>query len=113
TVPSTPRTTRVISRFGRARRHATQVRSGTWRGFTSPSALGRYRGALGFRAYRHDRLFLGQRLAAQLLGGRLGVALDVDAPACQLGRQPCVLALLADGERKLPLRDRHPSGLLF
>ncbi len=39
-------------------------------------------------------------------GGR--VAADVDAPAGQPGRQPGVLALLADGQRQLEVGYHHP-----
>src|SRR5207237_9481236 len=45
-------------------------------------------------------------------GGRGGgyVALDVDAPASQLGRESGVLALLADGQRQLTLGHDHLGG---
>src|SRR5207237_6075683 len=38
------------------------------------------------------------------------VALDVDAPASQLGRESGVLALLADGQRQLTLGHDHLGG---
>ena len=47
-------------------------------------------------------------LAARLGGGC--VATDVDAPAGQPGREPGVLALLADGQRQLEIGHHHPSG---
>ena len=42
----------------------------------------------------------------------LFLALDVDLPAQQLGRQAHVLALLADGQRKLRVVDDHFKLLL-
>lgn len=33
---------------------------------------------------------------------------DVDAPACELGRQTCILAFLADSQGQLIIRDHNP-----
>jgi len=53
------------------------------------------------------------RLFGVALGLRrsLGLAPNVDAPARQLGRQPCVLSFLADGQRERTVRHDH-LGLL-
>src|SRR6185436_7414996 len=38
------------------------------------------------------------------------VRTNVDAPAGQLGGEPGILALLADSQRQLEVRDDHPGG---
>ena len=59
-----------------------------------------------------DPLALGPLLAgvARLLLGQLGLALDVDPPAGQPGRQAGVLPLLADGQRQLVVADDDGRG---
>ncbi len=61
-----------------------------------------------------DPLALGPLLAAVagLLLGQLGLTLDVDPPPGQAGRQPGILALLADGQRQLVVAhdDRGRAG---
>ncbi len=47
------------------------------------------------------------------LAGRLGQALDIDAPAGQLGGQPGVLPLAADGQRELVVRHDNDCRLPF
>src|SRR5688572_5168692 len=57
---------------------------------------------------------LGLRLRFWLeLGADLGFAADVDAPTGELRGKPSVLALLADRERQLPVRDDDVRGLVI
>src|SRR5688500_14235667 len=101
-VPSGARTTRVISRLGWDSRQTAQVRVGTWSGLRFGIGGG---------------LLLGRRRVRVLTAGgggrpaRLGA--DVDAPAGQLGGQAGVLALLADGQAELPLRDDDVRDLVL
>src|SRR5439155_23547469 len=64
----------------------------------------------GHRLGDGDRLRLGLRLD---LGTNLGLAPDVDPPACQLRGEAGVLALLADRERELPVRHDHVRRLFL
>ena len=58
-----------------------------------------------------DPLALGPLLAAVgLLVGELGLALDVDAPAGEPGREARVLAFLPDGQRQLVVGDDDLGG---
>src|SRR6266542_4105092 len=140
--PLGPLTTRISSRFGLVRRHATQVRCGT---LLTPIPLlltaeeravfllqlvfvGRQRLRLDLRdevvtdrllvLFHHRcRLFGGDdrlRLGLRLgLGPHLRFAADVDPPPGELRREAGVLALLADRERQVAVRHDHVRGLLL
>src|SRR5881628_1600712 len=97
--------------------------TGTSEASASCGCLARRRGRALFvvRAFRvrgHRGFFLfgpgfrgrGDLELAELrldLAALLLLALDVDPPAGELGRQPDILALLADGERELLVLDNH------
>src|SRR5688572_16951706 len=95
TAPDGVRTMRTSSRLTPLWRQATQVRWGTCR-----VRLPRGWGATALLRRGPD----GLARFGRLLGGRdRNIALDVDAPAGQLGGQTRVLALLADRQRQLAL----------
>src|SRR6187431_1871514 len=102
--PSVARTMRVMSRFGCDWWQTAQVRVGTWSG---------RRFGIGRCLLRLVRFCVLGVISAGGCGGNAGLTSDVDAPAGQLGRQPRILPLLADGEAELTLGDDDVGDLVL
>ena len=66
----------------------------------------------GNRVQRRRNLLLHAIHLAFDFGALFFFALDIDAPADQLRRQPDVLSLLADGQRQLAVFDHHLHDLV-